>query len=183
MYFVRSNCVGARAPSGHTHPVCICLLRKSKMVFFINIYGRATDPPDKDKGNQNDKNRYGHTSNFTAKTLPKLVSQSIGCSVLRLTWGCLDVLDKLSTTRLSNDLSPRHRHPSTQAAKQTIESSPGQKWSNVANIWTSGVLHLIRNMFCQLQPPVENNCYWFRRIRNNIGIPNLIKLAFCIGYI
>lgn len=38
------------------------------MVFFINIYNRATDPPDKDKGNQigsggdndivNNSNRY-----------------------------------------------------------------------------------------------------------------------------
>lgn len=27
-------------------------VRERKMVFFINIYGRATDPPDKDKGNQ-----------------------------------------------------------------------------------------------------------------------------------
>lgn len=43
------------------------------MVFFINIYGRATDPPDKDKGNQiggggggdNDinRNRYADTHN------------------------------------------------------------------------------------------------------------------------
>lgn len=41
------------------------------MVFFINIYGRAADPPDKDKGNQNDmvnnNSRYLRASNVLRK--------------------------------------------------------------------------------------------------------------------
>lgn len=103
------------------------------MVFFINIYGRAADPPDKDKGNQNDmvnnNSRYLRASNVLRKHLPNLVLQLIGCSVL--TWWkvkvYLDVLDvRIQSYLLSNDLSRRHHQSS-------------QKWSNVANISTSGV--------------------------------------------